>query len=97
MGIKHTREYRDITRELVEALTSIEHLYTWFEMEQQDWEGLSAQERLDILDTAADDLFFALSEHESIQVGTATIRHNERSHTIELVDPGRNTLLIHLF
>jgi len=51
MGLKYTKEYTSILNELTTALENMENLYEHLEMTLEDWQPLTKQEQLEILNT----------------------------------------------
>lgn len=93
MGVRHAREYADILKELTEAVGEIEGSYTFFEMESEEWEALSPEDRHEVMEALADDVFFGLGEEPSIAVGEGAIAYNHKHHIIE-VSQGDNVIQI---
>ncbi|MFD0590550.1 hypothetical protein ACFQZE_21410 [Paenibacillus sp. GCM10027627] len=93
MGVRHAREYSDILKELTEAVGQIEESYTFFEMEPEEWEALPAEDRHEVMEALADDVFFGLGEDPEIEVGKGVISYNSKHHIIE-VSQGDNVIQI---
>jgi len=96
MGVRHAREYVDILKELTAAVGEIKDSYTFFEMEALEWEALNEQERLEVLEALADDVFFGLGEEAVIEVGSGVITYNSNKHIIEVKQQENVTQLIRL-
>lgn len=93
MGVRHGREYSDILKDLTEAVSEIEDSFTFFEMETAEWEGLPSEERHEVMEALADDLFFGLGENPVIEVGSGVINYNRQHHVIEVMQ-GNNVIQI---
>ncbi|RIX50975.1 hypothetical protein D3P08_17955 [Paenibacillus nanensis] len=93
MGVRHAREYADILKELTDAVGEIEGSYSFFEMEPEEWEGLGTEERHEVMEALADDVFYGLGERPVIEVGDSVITHNSKHHVIE-VSQGDNVIRI---
>jgi len=96
MGVRHAREYADILKELTEAVAEIEHSYTFFEMEQEEWEALDSDSRHEVMEALADDVFFGLGEHPVIEVGGSVISYNSKHHVIEVSHSNQVTRIVRL-
>lgn len=96
MGVRHAREYAEILKELTTAAGEIENSYTFFEMEREEWEELDEEDRREVLEALADDIFFGLGEHPVIQVGRGVMVYNSKEHTIEVSQGGSITRIIRL-
>lgn len=93
MGVRHAREYADILKELTDAVGEIEGSYSFFEMEPEEWEALGTEERHEVMEALADDVFYGLGERSVIEVGDSVITHNSKHHVIE-VSQGDNVIRI---
>lgn len=93
MGVRHGREYADILKELTAAVSEIEDSYTFFEMEPEEWNELPAEERHEVMEALADDVFFGLGANPVIEVGTGVIGYNNKHHIIEVAQ-GDNVIQI---
>ncbi|MCR2807842.1 hypothetical protein [Paenibacillus soyae] len=93
MGVRHAREYADILNELTDAVGKIEESYTFFEMEPEEWEALGAEDRREVMEALADDVFYGLGEHAQIEVGGGAVIYNSKHHVIE-VSQGDNVIQI---
>ncbi|RJE85539.1 hypothetical protein D3P07_20270 [Paenibacillus sp. 1011MAR3C5] len=93
MGVRHAREYADILKELSVAVGEIENSYSFFEMEPEEWEALAAEERQEVMEALADDVFFGLGEDPVIAIGGGAITYNSKHHVIE-VSQGDNVIQI---
>jgi len=96
MGVKHAREYADILKELTEAVAEIDQCYTFFEMEQEEWERLPAEGRREVQEALADDLFYGLGEHPVVEVGAAVVTYNSKHHIIEFSYNNQVTRIVRL-
>ncbi|MBD2871637.1 hypothetical protein [Paenibacillus arenilitoris] len=84
MGVRHAREYADILKDLTDAVGEIEESYTFFEMDPEEWEALGADDRREVMEALADDVFFGLGENPAIEVGQGHIAYNSKFHIIEV-------------
>lgn len=96
MGVRHAREYADILKELTEAVGAIERSYTFFEMEEEEWEALGAEERHEVMEALADDVFFGLGEQSVIAVGKGEITYHDKHHVIEVSQGDKVTRMVRL-
>jgi hypothetical protein len=96
MGVRHAREYADILKDLTAAVAEIEESYTFFEMEQEEWEALHEEDRHEVMEALADDVFFGLGEDPVIKVGQGVITHNSKFHIIEVSQGDKVTQIIRL-
>lgn len=94
MGVKHGREYREIHAEFAEAIMRIHDFYTFIEMESEDWEQLTEEDKKEIADTVADDLFYALGMDKEILVGGGKVIYDPRKHLLKIQYPSPD--LIHI-
>lgn len=85
MGVKHGRDYGEILQDLTEAVSLISDSYLFFEMESEDWERLGAEERVEVHEALAEDLFYALGTRPSIDVGSAVVIHDSVLHRINIL------------
>lgn len=85
MGVKHGRDYELILADLTEAVARIPDSYLFFEMERLEWAGLSDEERAEVHEALAEDLFFALGMEPVISVGSAVVLYNPDVHRIILL------------
>lgn len=84
MGVRHGREYVDILKDLTEAVSGISRSFSFFEMEEEEWNALGANERREVMEALADDVFFGLGEEPSIAVGDGFITYHPKLHIIEV-------------
>ncbi|MCQ4088916.1 hypothetical protein [Saccharibacillus sp. JS10] len=85
MGVKHGRDYGDILQDLTKAVASIPDSYVFFEMEAEDWERLGTEDRLEVHEALAEDLFYALGTQPSIDVGSGVVIHDPVTHRINIL------------
>lgn len=93
MGVKFGREYNDIVDDLTTAIGQIKNSYDFFEMTEEDWNGLDQEEQTECLKTLADDVFFALGTNPRIQVGQGFLMYEKVKHIIK-VNQGDNLITI---
>ena len=84
MGIKHGREYGDILKDLTEAVSQIPDSYIFFEMEPSEWSQLLQEQKDEVWEALAEDLFYALGTQPMIEVGSAIVTHDVNLHRINL-------------
>jgi len=82
MGVRHAREYSEILQELTEAIGSIEDSYLFFEMDAEDWKQLQDEEKHEVLEALADDVFYGLGEYSEIAVGSGQVIYSSKLHHI---------------
>lgn len=82
MGVKYSGEYAVIISDFARALGRIEEIGEFLEMDAGTWGRLSAEERIDCIRTAADDLFYALGIEKEFDVGAARVFLDEIHHRI---------------
>ncbi|WP_120465328.1 hypothetical protein [Paenibacillus aceti] len=85
MGVKHGRDYEFILADLTKAVGRISDSYIFFEMEAAEWEALSGEERLEVQEALAEDLFFALGTEPVIPVGSAVVMYDAEHHRINFL------------
>lgn len=96
MGVRHAREYADILKDLTAAVAEIEGSYTFFEMESEEWAALPAEDRSEVMEALADDVFFGLGQDPVIAVGGGVITYNSKHHIIEVSQDDKVTQIIRL-
>ncbi|WP_037285907.1 hypothetical protein [Saccharibacillus sacchari] len=85
MGVKHGRDYGEILQDLTKAVSLISDSYLFFEMDSEDWERLGPEDRLEVHEALAEDLFYALGTQPSIDVGSAVVIHDSALHRINVL------------
>lgn len=93
MAISYTREYDHILDDLSRALVTVPNFYEAFEMEANDWESLSKDERDVCIRTLADDLFYVLGTDASTEVGLGTAEYDSNHSVIKVT---ANSQLVHV-
>ncbi|MCR8660434.1 hypothetical protein [Paenibacillus endoradicis] len=96
MGVRHAREYNDILKDLTAAVGQIQDCFRFFEMEVSEWEALSEDEKHEVLEALADDVFYGLGEESIIEVGSGSIRYNSQHHVIEVEQGDQVSQIIRL-
>lgn len=96
MGVRHGREYEEILADLTAAIAGIEDSYRFFEMEQADWESLDPEEQQGIMESLADDVFYALGEEPELAVGSGMVIYRSKFHAIEVALPGKEARIVRL-
>ncbi|OXS60515.1 hypothetical protein B1A99_08845 [Cohnella sp. CIP 111063] len=84
MAISYTRSYDHILDDLSRALTTVPQFYEAFEMEENDWQDLSKDEREVCVRTLADDLFYLLGSEPSAEVGLGTAEYDSGHAIIKI-------------
>lgn len=85
MGVKHGRDYEYILADLTKAVGQISDSYNFFEMEASEWEALSEEEKREVQEALAEDLFFALGTKSVISVGSAVVIYDADNHRINFL------------
>ncbi|MFB5679218.1 hypothetical protein ACE3NQ_29530 [Paenibacillus terreus] len=85
MGVKHGREYEHILKELTDAVGRIPDSYLFFEMEADEWARLGGEERAEVQEALAEDLFYALGEEPVIPVGSGVVIHDRNHYRIDVL------------
>jgi len=85
VGVKHGRDYEYILADLTKVVGRISDSYIFFEMEPSEWEALSEEERLEVQEALAEDLFFALGTVPVISVGSAVVIYDADNHRINFL------------
>ncbi|AZK48854.1 hypothetical protein [Paenibacillus lentus] len=85
MGVKHGRDYEYILADFTEAVGRIPDCYVFFEMEPAEWEGLTDEEKHEVLEALAEDLFFGLGSEPVIAVGSAVVIYDPEVHRINVL------------
>lgn len=62
-------------------------------MEQEEWDVLPPEDRHEVMEALADDVFFGLGEDPVIEVGQGVVTYNSKHHVIE-VSQGDNVIQI---
>ncbi|HUC94167.1 MAG TPA: hypothetical protein VMS09_19470 [Paenibacillus sp.] len=96
MGVKHAREYRDILRDLTDAVGGIADSYTFFDMTGEEWETLGESERREVMEALADDVFYGLGEQPTIEVGGGVVVYRPKHHVIEVSVDGTEIRIVRL-
>ena len=84
MAVTFTRPYKDILLDMAEALGLITDSYALLEIESEDWEQMTAEERHEVLEALADDLFYGLGQEAILFVGSGSIRYDRDFHLFEV-------------
>lgn len=85
MAISYTRSYDHILDDLSRALSTVPRFYEAFEMGDEDWAGLSNDERDVCTRTLADDLFYVLGTEDSADVGQGTAEYDSGHSVIKII------------
>src|SRR5690606_33784414 len=86
----------DISADLVNAIADITDCYEFFEMSEQDWNELNANEQKELVQTLSDDLFYGLGESSSIPVGSGKIEYDPKKHVIKVTTGTQVVRIVHL-
>lgn len=84
MGVKYVRKYSDIIDELSLALVDMEKINELFYMEEVYWLALTKEERIEYINTLADDIIYALGDQSSIAVGTGNVEYDNKRNVIKV-------------
>jgi hypothetical protein len=85
VGVKHGRDYGQILSELTEAVERISDSYTFFEMDASEWTALSHEDKHEVHEALAEDLFYGLGAQPMIEVGCAIVIHDADNHIINFL------------
>ncbi|NLP46966.1 MAG: hypothetical protein GX347_08020 [Epulopiscium sp.] len=96
MGVKYGREYKDIIYDLQNALTKIVGIHSFFDMTDEEWNILSKKQRMNCLQTLADDIFFGLGEESIISIHNTKIIYYSDQHIIVVQNPNEINYVISL-
>ncbi|RKP50076.1 hypothetical protein D7Z26_19895 [Cohnella endophytica] len=84
MAISYSRSYDHILDDLSRALSTVPRFYEAFEMNDEDWAGLSNDERDVCTRTLADDLFYVLGTENTTEVGQGTAEYDSGHSIIKI-------------
>lgn len=96
MGIKYGREYKDIVTDFMRGIALVDGYYDLFEMSEEEWQELSAEEQEECLRTLADDIFYGLGSSPVMQVGVGTVRYDSANHVLKVHDGEKLVSVIYL-
>ncbi|GIP24632.1 hypothetical protein [Paenibacillus sp. J22TS3] len=96
MGVKHARDYGEILAELTAAVGLIQDSYVFFEMEPLDWERLSEEDKHEVHEALAEDLFYGLGTQPVIEVGSGVVMHDVHLHRINVLAGDDELAAVHL-
>jgi hypothetical protein len=96
VGVKFGREYTDIVADLVQALGKVNGVCDFFEMTQEEWAELNAEQQQECLKTLADDLFYGLGSESSLEIGEGVIQHDASNHILKVHDGDNLVSVIYL-
>ena len=96
VGVRHAREYKEILRELTDAVGGIADSYTFFGMDEAEWDATGDAERRETLEALADDVFYGLGEQSAIAVGEGTVVYHPKHHVIEVAVDGKESRIVRL-
>ena len=96
MGLKYTRDYKDINEELVGGIKLIDNFYEFFDMTSEDWTSISDDEQFEVIKTLADDVFFALGSEGEVTLGNGFIKYNSSEHLINIFINEKSIYFINL-
>lgn len=85
LGVKHGREYDEILKELTVAVGQIEDSYLFFEMEAEEWAQLPGEDKHEVMEALAEDLFYGLGTEPVITVGSGIVIHDQDTHRINVL------------
>lgn len=84
MGVKYTGDYKSIIENLADGIYQIDNFYDFFEMNIEDWNECSEEEKKNYSNTLADDIFYALAADNAINVGNGLVKYNSDKSNIEV-------------
>jgi predicted fused transcriptional regulator/phosphomethylpyrimidine kinase len=84
MGVKFGREYADIIEDFYSAIRSIDRINEFFEMSEEDWQQLEAEDQNECVKTLADDIFYGLGTEPMIHVGGGVVVYDRDHHIIKV-------------
>ncbi|MGZ9586681.1 hypothetical protein [Paenibacillus marinisediminis] len=84
MAVRFTRPYKEILLDMAGALGRIEDSYTFLDIEAGDWEQMTPEDRYEVLEALADDLFYGLGQENILFVGSGSIRYDREFHNFEV-------------
>ncbi|MFW6034757.1 MAG: hypothetical protein ACOCRZ_00740 [Halothermotrichaceae bacterium] len=97
MGIKYKKDYKDIIKELTEAVIKLEKCYEFAGMNFNDWQQLNNKQQKELIKTLADDIFYALGNNPRLKIGSGTATYDNKKQIIKVKDKANNFLkIIHL-
>ena len=96
MGVKFARDYEDIVSDMTDAVPNIDRFYQFFNMEEEQWEQLSEEEKKECTKTLCDDLFFALGSRSTIPVEGGWVTYEQKKHVITVNNGGKVVAIINL-
>lgn len=85
MGVKHGRDYDAILKELTVAVGQIKDSYVFFEMEEEEWVVLPEEDKHEVMEALAEDLFYGLGADPVITVGSGIVIHDRETHRINIL------------
>jgi hypothetical protein len=95
MGVKYTRDYEDIIKELTEVICKIDNFYEFFDMTSEDWSNIPEDEKKECAETLADDIFYALGNEQVLTVGKGEVKHDNIKNNI-IISYDENNIVISL-
>jgi len=88
VGVKFNREYKEILTDLTHAVSTIPDCHDFFEMNGADWQKLREDEKVELVQTLADDIFYGLGLDPQMEVGSGQIEYDPKNHVIKVTtDP----------
>ncbi len=93
MGIKFSRNYVDINKELATAISNLDSIYSFIAMEEEEWNCLNERLRKKYLYTLADDLFYALGVENKINIGCGFIKYIPTENVV-IIETGKALIKI---
>lgn len=85
LGVKHGRDYDAILKELTVAVGQIKDSYVFFEMEEEEWVVLPEEDKHEVMEALAEDLFYGLGADPVITVGSGIVIHDRETHRINIL------------
>lgn len=88
MGIKYIREYDQINDDLTKGLLKIDNFFPLLGMDSEDWEEVSKENKYYYAKTLADDIFYALGDENTLDIGNGNIEYDQKLQTISVYKSG---------
>jgi hypothetical protein len=96
MGVKFTREYSDIIKELTEEIIELSDFYEFFDMTEEDWNLITGEEQRECARTLADDIFYALGNEDTLSVGSGTVKYDKSQGIIKVINSSQLIKIVRL-
>jgi hypothetical protein len=84
MGLKYIREYEQINDDLTKAILEIDNFSPLLEINAEDWDEISEKDKYYYTKTLADDIFYALGDENTLDIGNGSIIYDEKLQKIKV-------------